>query len=165
MKLEDIDFEPRKVQATCMFIVTLLGYGLGLGSAIYYGLKQSLEVVSSSPANLFEVVFIILAYSLGFFFLLLYAVFNPYRFTFMEQGAWVYTWRGRQFFAWHKVERATLSSYKGHIDLSLRLGRLRYIAIPLSSYKKGGRLLAEVRRRLPVEVEVSKEQAAMLEDE
>lgn len=55
-----------------------------------------------------------------------------------------------------EVANAAISTYKSNVELVLHFGGLRYVNIPLSSYRKGGTLLAEVRKRLPVPVPVSR---------
>jgi hypothetical protein len=164
-RIEEIDFEPRKGLIIWTIILLILLYGLGVGSATYF---LALEVLGerdlSSPASLIKVGVILFVYGLVLFLLLFYITFSPYRFSFKEEGVVALTWRGRQFFPWQSVKKATVTSGKSGINLALRLGGLRYLTIPLDSYKKGGSLLAEVSRRLPVTVAVSDTVLARLAD-
>jgi hypothetical protein len=165
-RFEEIDFEPRKNLIIWSLILLILFYGLGFGGVTYFFALEILgERDLSSPTSLIKVGVILFVYGMVLFLLLFYMIFSPYRFLFKEEGVVALTWRGRQFFPWQSVKKATVTSGKGSINLALHLGGLLYLTIPLDSYKKGGSLLAEVSRRLPVAVAVSDTVLARLADE
>lgn len=156
--IEAIDSRPRK--PVLMLSLFIIFYGLFFGTVVFFGVREKLL-----EGSLAEAVVLASAYLLVALFLLFYVVLSPYRFKFNEVGVEVITWRGRQFFPWIQVKSASLSSYKGHIDLILHAGGLTYITIPIKSFERGASLLEGIRLRLRVKVAASKRQLAAIADD
>jgi hypothetical protein len=160
-RLNDIDFERRN--PLVMFILFVLLYGLFFGSALYIGLQDIVNHASEWTGWL-EAGFILIVYLLGALLLLFYAIFSPYRFAFKEEGISVMTWRGRRFYRWGDIRKASLTSHKGSVDLVLHAGSLRYITVPLFAFKKSATLFTEIRQRLPIPVAASERHLSLISD-
>jgi hypothetical protein len=158
-----VDFGPQK--PILMLSLFILFYGFGLGAAVFFIVVDMISRSPASLANLLEVAFIIGSYLLVALFLLFYVIFSPYRFVFAEDGLQVLTWRGRQFFSWEEVRKASLSSYQGNIDLVLHCGGLRYLTIPLTSFRRSASLFEAVKQKLPVRIAASEQQLRRLQDD
>ena len=99
-----------------------------------------------------EAVSICLMYLVGFVAGLFYFIASHYRFQFTDEGMNVLTWRGRQFFRWKDVRRASLSIVEYGADLTLDFGGIREVNIPIFSYRKTRTLVDEIARRIPVSI-------------
>ena len=104
---------------------------------------------------------LLLLLSFGFIagFLLL-----QFRLKFTEAGIRRLTMFSPWFIPWESVRAARVGSFKGYLALELWVSRRRWICVPLLEYRRGDRLLAEIRRRLPVEVQVLEKQLSQLRD-
>jgi hypothetical protein len=160
-RLEQIDFSPRLPVGR--LILTCLVFGF-LGW-VFVREKQFEFTQPDAPTlrDLLETggIGLLLLVSFGFItsFLLL-----QFRLRFSESGIRRFTLFGPWFVPWSAVRTAHVSNYKGYLALELRVSRWRWICIPLLEYRRGARLLNELRTRLPVEVVASEKQLALLSD-
>ena len=156
--LDASDFRPRT--PTLHLIFFLLFYVGLFGSVVVLGVREMI-----SDGSLAGAVLLALGYFAAALFILFYGILSQFRFRFTDAGVFVVTWRGRQFFAWNEIQRASLSSYKANIDLVLHAGGLRYITIPLKSFARGATLLKSITVRLQVQVAASEKQIASITDD
>ena len=78
----------------------------------------------------------------------------PLRLRFTEAGILRRTLFRPRFVPWQGVTRARLSSFKANVMLELNVtGRRLPVLIPLADYRRPATLLAQIRGRLPVEVQ------------
>lgn len=78
----------------------------------------------------------------------------PFRLRFTEAGILRRTVFRPRFVPWRGVAGARLSSFKGNVMLELKVtGRRTWIVVPVGEYRRPASLLAQIRRRLPVEVQ------------
>ena len=91
----------------------------------------------------------------------------PLRLRFTEAGLVRRTIFRPRFVPWQGVTAASLTSFKASVWLELRVTARRLpVLIPLTEYRRPASLLAELRRRLPVEVQDPAGQlAARLKDD
>ena len=160
-RIEDKDFQPKLPLYRLVLVVIVFGV---LGLAFLndkwsdYKFAGKLEL-----SDLFEFIGIGLILLLGFSFIVAFLLL-PFRLRFTELGIRRRTVFGPWFVAWGSVRAAHVGNYKGYQALELRIGRWRWICVPLLEYKNAGALLAEIRSRLPVEVKVSDRQLSLLRD-
>ena len=78
----------------------------------------------------------------------------PLRLRFTEAGIRRRTVFRPRFVPWRNVLGARLTSFKGGVWLELKVaGRRTWIVVPVAEYRRPATLLAEMRRRLPVEIQ------------
>lgn len=154
-KLAATEFTPRT--PTLHLIFFLIFYGGLFGSVVVLGVREM--ILDGSPAG---AMLLTIGYFAAAVFILFYAILSQYRFKFTEPGVIVFTWRGRQFFAWKHIKRASLSSYKANVDLVLHAGGVSYITIPLKSFARSATLLESIRLKLPVPIVASEKQLASI---
>lgn len=106
--------------------------------------------------------FLLLVFSFVVLHLLL-----PLRLRFTEAGIIRRTIFRPRFVPWQDVAGARLTSFKGNVWLELKVaGRRTWIVVPAAEYRRAASLLAELRRRLPVEIQhADGELATRLKDE
>ncbi len=112
----------------------------------------------------------LLLYTLGWYFVCLYLIFNPRRFSFTETGVHVWTWRGPQFLPWKAVTRAHLYYCKagrnlGWIAVSLFVKQGTVFEIPIELFKRRESLLFELTRWLPVPLQGVEEYKSRLKND
>lgn len=150
--MDQMDFQRSKGQMITMLIIVMLTFGIGPGTLIYLFIADMTDgddiTPLDTPMALFIPFFVLVAFSV----LLFYAVFNPWRFSYNDEGVRVITWRGPQFFPWNEAKSAALLPSKSSYSFTLNYGRFRNVYIPLHSYRKGRTLLNEISRRVPVKV-------------
>ena len=149
-RMEDIDFVRKN--PTVWILIFVVVYGLIFGGIVYLGVRDVLWQGVTSIAVAIEAASICLMYVAGFVVCLFYAIASHYRFKFTEEGMNVLTWRGRQFFLWRDVRRASLCIVEYGADLALDFGGLREVNIPIFSFRKTRTLVNETARRIPVPI-------------
>lgn len=163
MKIEDMNFEPHKGLAIFMITASVI-YTLVFGTVSVVNFYRQLRD-PSSLSDLFGWLGTLVVTTLCVA-LLLYVTTAVYRLKFYESGIIILGLRGRHFVAWNAIREARVSRYKGNIELALRAdGRRLPVSIPLNAYKKQLTLLTEIRRRLPVAIQVPPDIAATLTDD
>jgi hypothetical protein len=161
MKIEDMNFEPRKgivISSIVFSVLVNLVFGTIIGVNLYRQLR--------SPTADFWGWVGAAAVTFACISLLLYFTTATYRIAYHEAGLVLLGLRGRQFIPWLAVTGARLNRYKGNIELALDAGGRRFpVSVPLSSYKKQATLLAEIRKRLPVAIHDPRNTEALLVDD
>jgi hypothetical protein len=158
MKMEDIDFQPRRNSA---ILLVLFGLFFGLFSfGIYVSIRDLLEPQPVSWRRGLEAVAVLGIYLLGLFLVVFYVLFSPCRFRFTDEGMQVLTWRGRRFFPWPDVRRARFSVIRSGLFLELSLKGWSRVLVPVSWFGKAALLVREIRRRLAVPIEGGESRAA-----
>jgi hypothetical protein len=162
MKIEDIDFEPHRglaIFAIGVSVVFTLVFGTIVLVNVY---RQIHEPTTLSDFFGWLFTFVVTFACAG---LLLYFSTAVYRIAYYESGIIITGLGGRRFVAWNTVHDARINRFKGNIELALRAeGRRFPVSVPLNSYKKQARLLAEIRKRLPVAINDHHNVAATLTD-
>lgn len=152
MRMEEMDFQRSKGQMIFMLVMVLVIFMTGPGTLFYFFISDITDGDPTTPMDsttgLLALFFVLIAFAI----LMFYAVLNPWRFSYSDEGIHVITWRGPQFFPWNEVKKAALLPSRSSYSLMLNYGRLRSIYPPLHSYKKGRTLLNEISRRVPVKV-------------
>ena len=145
-------------------LLFLVAYGLGGGFATWMTYREVVASASFQALGTAQAAFLIVLYVIGAYLLLLYFVLGPQRFRFHNSSFTVFTWRGRMRFQWSAVRRATLSTYRGNVELALFIGRVRRVSVPLTGFRKAASLLTAVRTRVAVPLEASEAQLALVRD-
>lgn len=145
-------------------LLFLGGYGLGAGFATWMACQEVRGGASSPASGLLQAALLVALYLAGAWILFLHFVLGSRRFRFYDACFTVFTWRGRMRFAWPEVRRATLSTYRGNVELVLFIGAVRRIGVPLDGFRQAASLLAAVRARLAVPLEASQNQLALVRD-
>lgn len=158
-RIEEIDFRPRIPIVRLILAIAVFGF-LAL---IFANEKRYEFSLPDRPtaSDLVETVGIGFMLILGFAFITSFLLL-PLRLTFTESGIKRFTLFPPWFIPWNSVRVARIGSYKGYLALELSVRRFRWICIPLMDYKSSARLLAELRGRLPVDVQVSERQLTQL---
>lgn len=164
MRMQDIDFQRGRGQMIFMFIIVLVIFAIGPGTLFYFFISDLTDGDASTPMDSTTGIFALLFVLIAFAVLMFYAVFNPWRFSYSDEGVQVITWRGPQFFRWSDVKKAGVYATKGGYSMSLNFGGLRRVYIPLNSYRKSRSLLMEISRRLPVKVQGERAILALVRD-
>lgn len=163
-RLDTIDFRPDFPFFRLAFFC--VGYGM---LCLIFALETRNQFTYDLPVTTGFVVerLVIGAMLLGVFVMLALWLLLPFRLRFTEEGLRRRTIFGPRFVPWHGVTRARLSSFKQSVMLELNAkGRRLPLLVPVSEYGRRATLLAEIRRRLPVEIEDPAGQlAARLKDE
>jgi hypothetical protein len=160
-RIEEIDFRPRL--PVVRLILSCLVFGV-LAFAFVSQKWVDFNLADRSMASdLAETVGIGLLLLLSFGFIASFLLLQ-FRLKFTEAGIQRFTLFSPWFIPWNSVQAARVGSFKGYLALELWISRRRWICVPLLEYRKGNRLLAEIRRRLPVEVQVSEWQLSQLGD-
>ena len=147
--MDEIDFQP---EAGWGWFAVFSGMGAFLGFAMYTEVASTLL---EGWKDYVGATFLLVLYTLPFYVVCLYLIFNPRRFSFTETGVHVWTWRGPQFLPWQSVTRAHLFTCKagrnyGWIAVSLFVKQGCVFEIPIELFKRRGSLLFELTRWLPV---------------
>ena len=163
-RLDTTDFGPRFPAGRLALACAAFG-ALGY----LFALETRNAVTFGAPATrgfLVERAGIALMLLLGFSLIVLHLLL-PLRLRFTEAGIVRRTLLRPRFVAWQGVTGARLTSFKGNVWLELKVvGRRTWIVVPVGEYRRAASLLAELRRRLPVEVQhADGELAARLKDE
>lgn len=152
MRIEEIDFKPRRLLASVLLVFVVAVFGAFLTVFVANVYAQLSEPTSALDrwgwigGGLF---------TLSLALLLLHVITLPFRISFAEDGVSVRSVFGRRFVAWSSVREATIAAHRGSVNFMLRTGRWRGVNIPLSSYKREVALVREVAKRLSVPVNVS----------
>ena len=160
-RIEEMDFRPRIPIVRVLLAVVVFGF-----LAFIFANEKRYEFnLPDRPtaSDLVETIGIGLMLVFGFGFITSFLLL-PFRLKFTELGIRRFTLFPPWFIPWKSVLVARIGSYKGYLALELSVRRFRWICIPLMDYKAGARLLAEIRRRLPVSVQVSERQLSQLGD-
>lgn len=150
-RLDTTDFRPRLAYgrlALACAAFGVLGYlfALETRNAFKFG-------VPITNGFLVERVGIATFMLLVFTFLVLHLLL-PLRLRFTEVGIVRRTIFRPRFVPWQGVTGARLTSFKGNVWLELKVtGRRTWIVVPVAEYRRAASLLAELRRRLPVEIQ------------
>ena len=159
-RIEEIDFRPRLPIVRLGLACLVFGF-LGFIFVREKLFEFSMADHANYPAVLTEAVVIGLLIVLGFGFITSFLLLQ-FRLRFTEAGIRRLTLFAPRFIPWSSVQRAQLGSYKGYLALELFVGRRRWICIPVLEYGSGFHLFEEIRKRLPVEVQASDRQIAVL---
>jgi hypothetical protein len=150
-RLDDRDFGPRLPAVRLALACAAFGalgflFALETRNAYTYG-------VPATPGFVFERVGIALMLLAAFSCIALHLLL-PLRLRFTEAGIRRRTLFRPRFVPWQNVEGARLASFKGGVWLELKVaGRRTWIIVPVAEYRRAATLLAELRRRLSVEVQ------------
>lgn len=162
-RLDTTDFGPRAPYARLALACAAFGtlgflFALETRNAVTFG-------AAATPGFLVERAGIALMLVAGFSLVLLHLLL-PLRLRFTDAGIVRRTIFRPRFVAWRSVTGARLTSFKGNVWLELKVaGRRTWIVVPVGEYRRPASLLAELRRRLPVEVQhADGELAARLRD-
>lgn len=159
-RMEEMDFGPRLPFVRITF--TLLAFAF-LTWAAARETAARLEYAEPTPGIVAETIFIALmlfAFGGGMTSYLLL----PVTLRFTEEGIRRKTILAPRFVPWSAVRSAKIGTYRGYFALEMWIGKYRWITIPLLQYRRGDALLAEIRKRLPVEVAASEKETALLRD-
>ena len=161
-----MDFKPR---LPLFRLTALLLAFCFLTFAFITDTKYRLEFKSITELGfLAETVFVGLTLLSFIGFMLSYLLLQ-HRLRFTEEGIHRRTLFKPRFIAWKDVKRARMGSVaiRGGTLLLLELcvGRWRWVWIPLLEYKRSASLFGEIRKRLPVEVEIRGRAEELLRDE
>ena len=88
----------------------------------------------------------------------------PFRLHIESGGLRRRTWFGPHFVPWSAVRAAQVGVVRGYVGLELRIGRWRWILIPLTGYGRPRALLEAVAQRLPAGVVLQRPAHLVLED-
>jgi hypothetical protein len=162
MKIEDINFEPHRGVAVFSIGFSLV-YTLVFGTIVLVNVYRQLRAPTLGT-DFFGWLFTFLV-TFACVALLLHFTTAVYRIRFYEAGIVTLGLGGRRFIPWSAVRDARINRFKGNLELALRAhGRRFPVSIPLNSYRKQSTLLAELRRRLPVQINDAGNFAALLTD-
>jgi hypothetical protein len=160
-RIEEIDFGPRlpavRLILSCL-VFCVLAFAFVSQKWVDFNLAGH-----PMAADLAETVGVGLLLLLSFGFIASFLLLQ-FRLKFTEAGIQRLTLFSPWFISWNSVEAARVGSFKGYLALELWVSRRRWICVPLLEYRRGDRLLAEIRKRLPVEVQVSEKQLSQLRD-
>ena len=160
-RIEELDFRPRL--PAVRLILSCLVFGV-LAFAFVNEKWIDFNLAARPMAdNLAETVGVGLLLLLSFGFIASYLLLQ-FRLKFTEAGIRRLTLFPPWFIPWDSVQAARIGSFKGYLALELWVSRRRWICVPLLEYRRGDLLLAEIRRRLPVEVQVSEKQLSQIRD-
>lgn len=131
--------------------------------------KTELEYKSLSDLGFIaETVFVCLILLSFISFMLSYLLLQ-YRLRFTEEGLHRRTLLKPRFIPWKDVQRARMGSVAVRAGtlllLELCVCKWRWVWIPLLEYRRGASLFEEIRKRLPVEVEIRRSAQELLSDE
>ena len=163
-RLDTIDFGP----VFPLFRLALLCAGFGaLGLLFALETRNVLAYNSPVSAGFFVERAFIAAMLLSAFAPLVLWLLLAFRLRLTEAGILRRTVFGPRFVPWKNVTAASLTGFKASVMLELRVTDRRLpLLIPLTEYRRPATLLAEIRRRLSVEVQDPGGQlAARLKDE
>ena len=162
-RLDTTDFRPRFPAGRLALACAAFGalgflFALETRNAFRFGLPVTNGFLAERAAI---ASFMLLVFSGVVLHLLL-----PLRLRFTDAGLARRTIFRPRFVPWRSVTGARLTSYKGGVWLELKVaGRRTWIVVPVGEYRRAASLLAELRRRLPVEVQhAGGELAARLKD-
>lgn len=163
-RLDTTDFRPRLAYGRLALACAAFGalgylFALETRNAVKFGLPITNGFVAERAGI---ASFMLLVFS----FLVLHLLL-PLRLRFTEAGIVRRTLLRPRFVPWRGVTGARLTSFRGNVWLELKVaGRRTWIVVPVADYRRAASLLAEMRRRLPVEVQhADGELAARLKDE
>ena len=160
-RIEGIDFGPQV--PIVRLVLTCLAFGV-LGWAFVNELRFELQQTDRPALGDMVEVIGIGVLLLGSFCFITSFLLLQFRLRFTEAGLHRLTLFGPRFIPWGSVRAAQVESYRGFLVLVLWVSQRRWICVPLLEFKRSARLLAEIRRRVPVEVQVSHKQLALLGD-
>lgn len=165
-RLQEMDFKPRLPRIRLTLLLLAFGF---LTFAFVTDTKTRLEFRSITELDfLAETVFIVVVL-LSFITGMLSYLLLQHRLRFTEEGLHRRTVFKPRFIAWKDVKRARMGyvTVRGGTLLLLELcvNRRRWIWVPLLEYRRSASLFAEIRKRLPVEVEISGRALEILKDE
>ncbi|MBX3278455.1 MAG: hypothetical protein KF868_10685 [Acidobacteria bacterium] len=161
-RLEDMDFKPRTPFLRLALILLVFSF---FTFVLITETKSRLEFSPITDPNfLAETVFVVLLLLLFSGFMLSYLLLQ-FRLRFTEEGIHRRTLLKPRLIRWDDVKRAQVSGVRGYFALELWVSRRRCVLVPLLEYGRGRSLLAEIRKRLAVEVEVSERNLAVLREE
>jgi hypothetical protein len=158
-RIEEIDFGPRL--PAVRLILSCLVFGILAFAFVNQKWADFSLVGRSLFGDLAETIGIGLLLLLSFGFIASFLLLQ-FRLKFTEAGIQRVTLFPPWFIPWDSVRAARVGSFKGYLALELWVSKRRWICIPLLEYRKGDRLLAEIRRKLPVEVQVSDTQLSQM---
>ena len=150
-RLDTIDFRPDFPFFRLAFLC--VGYGM---LCLGFALETRNVFTYNSPVTTGTIVERVLigAMLLSVFASLVLWLLLPFRLRFTEAGILRRTLLRPHFIPWQSVTGASLSTFKASVMLELRVtGRRLPLLVPLTEYRRRATLLAEIRRRLPVEVQ------------
>ena len=163
-RLDTIDFRPAfpflRLALLCAAFGALgLLFALETRNAFTYGVPVTTGFIVERAA--------IASLLLPVFTSLLLWVLLPLRLRFTEAGLLRRTILRPRFVPWQAVARACLTSFKSNVMLELNItGRRLPVLVPLADYRRPAALLAQIQRRLPVEVQdPGRQLAARLKDD
>lgn len=160
-KIDEIDFFPRL--PIVRLVLTCLAFGV-LSWAFVNEVRFEFQL-AGPPAlgDLVEAVGIGLLLLTSFCFITSFLLLQ-FRLRFTEAGIRRLTLFGPRFIPWGSVRAAQVESYRGYLTLGLWVSRRRWACVPLLEFRRSACLLAEIRRRVPVEVRASDKELALLGD-
>lgn len=150
-RLDTIDFGPRFPYGRLAFACAAFGalgylFALETRNAFKFGVPITNSFVVERAC--------IASFGLLVFSFLVLHLLLPLRLRFTEAGIARRTLLRPRFVPWQNVRGARLTSYKGNLWLELKVtDRRTWIVVPVGEYRRAASLLAELRRRLPVEVQ------------
>lgn len=159
-RIEEMDFRPLFPVLRLLLACLVFGF-LGWVFVNEKWLEFNMTGRPTPLSLLVETVGIGILILTGFGFITSFLVLQ-FRLNFTEEGIHRLTLFAPRFIPWGSVRAAQIGSYKGYLALELLVGRRRWVCIPLLEYGRGAHLLEEIRRRLPVEVQASDRQLALL---
>jgi hypothetical protein len=158
-RIEEIDFLPQV--PVVRLVLTCLAFG-ALGWAFINEVWFEFQLAGRlTLTDLVEAVGIGLLLLTGFCFITSFLLLQ-FRLRFTEAGLRRLTLFGPRFIPWSAVRAAQIESYRGNLVLTLRVSQRRWVCVPLLEFRRSARLLAEIRRRVTVEVRASERQLALL---
>lgn len=159
--IEDIDFRPRLPAVRLALACLVFGFlGWAFAGEQRFELQRGDSLTLGRLAEALGIGLMLLA---GFGFITSFLLLQ-FRLRFTEAGIRRLTLFRPRFIPWGGVRAARVGSYKGYLTLELWVSRRRWVCVPLMEYGRGWRLLAEIRKRVPVEVQVSDKQTALMRD-
>ena len=160
-RIDDIDFSPQV--PIVRLILICLAFGV-LVWAFVNEVRFQLQLEGRpTRGDLVETAGIGVLLLTSFCFITSFLLLQ-FRLRFTEAGIRRLTLFGPRFIPWRSVLAAQIENYRGYLVLGLWVSRRRWICVPLLEFKRRGRLLAEIRSRLPVEVRASEGQLAVIGD-
>lgn len=162
-RLEHKDFGPRvpfvRLALACLAFGALgFLFALETRNAYRYGTPITNDFIAERAGI---AAFMLLVFSVLVLYLLL-----PLRLRFTESGIVRRTILRPRFVPWQNVQGARFASHKSGVWLELKVaGRRTWIIVPVNEYRRPASLLAELRRRVPVEVQDAGNFAARLKDD
>ena len=163
-RLDDKDFGPRLPALRLALVCAAFG---ALGYLFALETRNTLTYNAPVSTGFWVERAFIAALLAGVFASLTLWLLLPLRLRFTEAGILRRTLLRPRFILWQGVTGAALTSFKASVMLELRvMGRRLPVLVPLTDYSRAAALLAELRRRLPVEVlDPGGQLADRLEDE